>query len=249
MLLEDKVAVISGASRGIGRAIAVACAREGAAIVINYTTNEKAASEVLAAVENIGGKGIVVQADVTVVEDCEKLINAALDNFGKIDILVNNAGITRDNIMARMKPADWHAVINTNLTGAFNCTKAAIRPFLKQKTGGRIINMASIIGLIGGAGQANYAAAKAGLLGMTKSLARELAPRQITVNAIAPGYIDTEMTAVLSENLKESIKKQIPLGRTGSPEDVAALVVFLASKQAAYITGQVIAVDGGLVMN
>lgn len=248
MLLRGKVAIITGASRGIGRAIAVAMAREGAAVVINFTANERAAQETLAAVEAVGGQGVVFQADVVDATDSEKLVRVALDKFGKVDILVNNAGITRDNILARMKLDEWQSVIDVNLSGAFNCTKAVIRPFLKQKTGGRIINLSSVIGQAGGAGQANYAAAKAGLIGLTKSLAKELASRQITVNAVAPGYIETEMTAVLLEEVKADIIKQIPLGRAGLAEDVAEAVVFLASERAGYITGQVVAVDGGLVM-
>lgn len=248
LLLHGKVAIVTGASRGIGRAIAVAMAREGASVVINFTANESAAHETLVAVEAAGGQGVVVRADVADASDCEKLVRTALDIFGKIDILVNNAGITRDNIVARMKLEEWQSVIDTNLSGAFNCAKAVMRPLLKQKSGGRIINLSSVIGQAGGAGQANYAAAKAGLIGLTKSLAKELASRQITVNAVAPGYIETEMTSVLLEDIKSDILKQIPLGRFGLPEDVAEAVVFLASERAAYITGQVIAIDGGLVM-
>lgn len=248
VLLHGKIAIVTGASRGIGRSIAVTMAREGAAVVINFTANEKAAQETLAQVEAAGGQGVVVRADVADAPDCEKLIRTALDIFGKVDILVNNAGITRDNIVARMKLEEWQSVIDTNLSGAFNCAKAVMRPLLKQKSGGRIINLSSVIGQAGGAGQANYAAAKAGLIGLTKSLAKELASRQITVNAVAPGYIDTEMTSVLLEEAKFGIVKQIPLGRVGLAQDVAEVVVFLASERASYITGQVIAVDGGLVM-
>ncbi|MBS3898883.1 MAG: 3-oxoacyl-[acyl-carrier-protein] reductase [Dethiobacter sp.] len=248
MLLHGKTAIVTGASRGIGRAIAVGMAREGAAVVINFTANERAAQETLVKVEAAGGQGLVVRADVADAADCEKLIRAALDKFGKVDILVNNAGITRDNIVARMKQEEWQSVLDTNLSGAFNCAKAVMRPLLKQKSGGRIINLSSVIGQAGGAGQANYAAAKAGLIGLTKSLAKELASRQITVNAVAPGYIETEMTSVLLEEVKSGILKQIPLARFGLAEDVADVVVFLASERAAYITGQVIAVDGGLVM-
>jgi len=248
VLLHGKTAIVTGASRGIGRAIAVGMAREGAAVVINFTANERAAQETLVKVEAAGGQGLVVRADVADAADCEKLIRAALDKFGKVDILVNNAGITRDNIVARMKQEEWQSVLDTNLSGAFNCAKAVMRPLLKQKSGGRIINLSSVIGQAGGAGQANYAAAKAGLIGLTKSLAKELASRQITVNAVAPGYIETEMTSVLLEEVKSGILKQIPLARFGLAEDVADVVVFLASERAAYITGQVIAVDGGLVM-
>jgi len=246
--LDGKVAIVTGASRGIGREIAIQLAAQGALLVINYTSNDTAARETLATVEAVGGEGIIVQADVKNMAQCENLVKTALEKYNKVDILVNNAGITRDNLAVRMRAEEWREVLDTNLTGAFNCAKAAIRPFIRQRQGGRIINMASIIGLMGGVGQANYAAAKAGLIGLTKSLARELASRQITVNAVAPGYIDTAMTAVLSDELKETITKQIPLGRRGKPEDVAQLVLFLASDRAAYITGQVIAVDGGLAM-
>jgi 3-oxoacyl-[acyl-carrier protein] reductase len=245
--LAGKAAIVTGASRGIGRATAVALAREGAAVVINFAGNEKAALETLALIEEAGGRAVIHQADVSDWEACESLVRAALDNFGKVDILINNAGVTRDNIVARMKQEEWQAVLDTNLTGAFNLVRAAMRPLLKQKSGGRIINISSVVGLAGGVGQANYAAAKAGLIGLTKSLARELAGRQITVNAVAPGLIDTEMTAALPEELKKTMLARVPLGRAGTPEDVAELVVFLAAGSG-YITGQVIAVDGGLVM-
>jgi 3-oxoacyl-[acyl-carrier protein] reductase len=246
--LEDKVAIVTGASRGIGRAIAVRLAGQGAAVVINYSSSEQAASETLDYITLQGGRGMLWRADVSDLEACEAMVRATLDNFGRIDILVNNAGVTRDNIVARMKRDEWQTVLDTNLTGAFNCVKAVMRPLLKQKSGGRIINISSVVGLAGGAGQANYAAAKAGLIGLTKSLARELAGRQITVNAIAPGFIDTEMTAVLPEDLKKSMLAQIPLGHVGTPQDIAELAVFLAGSGSSYITGQVIAVDGGLIM-
>jgi 3-oxoacyl-[acyl-carrier protein] reductase len=245
--LADKVAVVTGASRGIGRAVALGLASRGAAVVINYYSGSAAAAETLAAVEGTGGKGMLFQADVADANACEAMVSAALDNFGRIDILVNNAGITRDNILARMRQDEWQSVLDTNLTGAFNCTKAVLRPLLRQKTGGRIINISSVVGLSGSAGQANYAAAKAGLLGMTKSLARELASRQITVNAVAPGFIATEMTAVLPATLQEGMLSKVPLGRVGTAEEVAEAVIFLA-EAGTYITGQVITVDGGLLM-
>ncbi|NLM51362.1 MAG: 3-oxoacyl-[acyl-carrier-protein] reductase [Firmicutes bacterium] len=248
MRLDGKVAIVTGASRGIGREIAVQLAGQGASVVINYTKNKEAAEETLTAVKAAGGRGIIVQADVKNLSACENMVKSALEIYNKVDILVNNAGITRDNLTLRMKPAEWQEVIDTNLTGAFNCVKAVLRPLLKQKSGGRIINIASVVGLAGNIGQANYAAAKAGLIGMTKTLARELAGRQITVNAVAPGFIATEMTAVLTPEIKENLQRQIPLGRMGTTKDVAYLVAFLASEQAAYITGQVIAVDGGMTM-
>lgn len=248
MRLDGKVAIVTGASRGIGREIAVQLAGQGASVVINYTKNKEAAEETLTAVKAAGGRGIIVQADVKNLSACENMVKSALEIYNKVDILVNNAGITRDNLTLRMKPAEWQEVIDTNLTGAFNCVKAVLRPLLKQKSGGRIINIASVVGLAGNIGQANYAAAKAGLIGMTKTLARELAGRQITVNAVAPGFIATEMTAVLTPEIKENLQRQIPLGRMGTTKDVAYLVAFLASEQAAYITGQVITVDGGMTM-
>jgi len=247
--LDGKVAIVTGASRGIGREIAIQLAAQGALLVINYTSNDTAARETLATVEAVGGEGIIVQADVKNMAQCENLVKTALEKYNKVDILVNNAGITRDNLAVRMKAEEWREVLDTNLTGAFNCTKAVLRPLLKRKSGGRIINIASVVGLTGSFGQTNYAAAKAGLVGMTKALARELAGRQITVNAVAPGFIETDMTAVLAPDLKENIRRQVPLGRMGTTKDVAHMVIFLASEQAAYITGQVIAVDGGLTMH
>ena len=249
MRLDGKVAIVTGASRGIGREIAIQLAAQGALLVINYTSNDTAARETLATVEAVGGEGIIVQADVKNMAQCENLVKTALEKYNKVDILVNNAGITRDNLAVRMKAEEWREVLDTNLTGAFNCTKAVLRPLLKRKSGGRIINIASVVGLTGSFGQTNYAAAKAGLVGMTKALARELAGRQITVNAVAPGFIETDMTAVLAPDLKENIRRQVPLGRMGTTKDVAHMVIFLASEQAAYITGQVIAVDGGLTMH
>lgn len=245
--LAGKVAVVTGASRGIGRAVALGLASRGAAVVINYHSGSAAAAETLAAVEGAGGSGLLFQADVADAKACESMVTATLDNFGRIDILVNNAGITRDNILARMKQDEWQSVLDTNLTGAFNCTKAVLRPLLRQKTGGRIINISSVVGISGSAGQANYAAAKAGLIGLTRSLARELASRQITVNAVAPGFIATEMTAALPSTLQEEMLSRVPLGRAGTADEVAEAVIFLAAA-GTYITGQVITVDGGLLM-
>jgi len=241
------VAVVTGASRGIGRAIALGLAAEGAAVVVNYQRNQEAAEETAALIEAMGGEALVLQGDVSSREDCGKLSEKTIAKFKKLDILVNNAGITRDNIVARMKPEEWQQVLDTNLTGCFNCTQAFMRPFLKQKSGGCIINISSVVGLMGAAGQANYAAAKGGIIGFTKALARELAGRQITVNAIAPGFVATEMTGALTEKQREGILELIPLGRVAQPEEVAAAVVFLAA-EGRYITGQVISVDGGLFM-
>ncbi|CUH95610.1 3-oxoacyl-[acyl-carrier-protein] reductase FabG [Propionispora sp. 2/2-37] len=247
MLLDHKVAIITGASRGIGRAVALTLAGAGAKIVINYAGNEKAAREVEEQVVAQGGEALVVQADVSRMNDVEKLVEQTTERFGRIDILVNNAGITKDNLLMRMKEEDWDAVINTNLKGIFNCTKVISRVMMKQRSG-KIVNMSSVVGLIGNTGQANYAAAKAGVLGFTKSMARELASRGITVNAVAPGFIATDMTAVLSEQVKEGLAGRIPLGRLGSPEDVASAVLYLVSDSANYITGQTLHVDGGMVM-
>ena len=247
MLLDGKVALVTGASRGIGRAIALRLAEEGAKVAINYAGNVKAAEEVKAAIEEKGGKALLVQADVSDSAAAEAMVASVVEAFGTVDILVNNAGITRDALFARMKEEDFNAVINTNLKGVFHCTKAVTKLMMKQRSG-RIVNMASVVGVTGNAGQANYSAAKAGVIGFTKSVARELAGRGITVNSVAPGFIETDMTAVLSDKVKEAMAEDIPLKRAGKPEDVANAVLFLASDNAAYITGQVLHVDGGMVM-
>lgn len=247
MLLDGNVAIITGASRGIGRSVAIELAKAGAKVVINYAGNHAAAKEVEDAVKAIGGEALLIQADVASSDAVDQMIKQTVDAFGRVDILVNNAGITRDNLLMRMKEEDWDAVMNTNLKGIFNCTKSVSRIMMKQRSG-RIINMTSVVGIMGNAGQANYAAAKAGVIGFTKSMAKELASRGITVNAVAPGFIATDMTAVLSEQVKHELSTQIPLGRLGTPEDVAGAVVFLASGAANYITGQTINVDGGMVM-
>ena len=246
--LGDRVAIVTGGSRGIGRAISFALAGAGATVVVNYRGNTAAAEETLAAIAAMGGKAIAIQADVANGDDVKRLFSEVNTAYGRIDILVNNAGITRDTLMMRMKDEDWDAVIDTNLKSQFLTTKAAISPMVRARSG-RIINITSVVGLMGNAGQANYAAAKAGIIGFTKSVAREIGSRSVTVNAVAPGFIDTELTAVLSEDMREGLKKQIPLGRLGSPEDVAGLVVFLASDQASYITGQTFNCDGGMVMH
>ncbi len=247
MLLEGKCALVTGASRGIGKAIAIALAKEGAKVAINYAGSTEKAEAVKKEIEAAGGTAILAQTDVADAELVQAMVKSVYETFGKIDILVNNAGITRDGLLMRMKPEDFDAVISTNLKGVFNVTKSASR-FMMKKRYGRIINMASVVGLIGNAGQTNYAAAKAGVIGFTKSCAKELASRGITVNAVAPGCIDTDMTAVLSDEIKAEMLKNIPLARMGTPEDVAKAVLFLASDESAYITGQVLNVDGGMVM-
>jgi 3-oxoacyl-[acyl-carrier protein] reductase len=243
--LQDQVALVTGASRGIGKAIALALAAEGAHVAINYASSSTAADEVVAEIEAMGGQAIAVQADVSQADAVDALVNAVMEKWSRMDVLVNNAGITRDTLLMRMKPEDWQAVINLNLTGVFLCTRAATKIMLKQKSG-RIINIASVSGQMGNPGQANYSAAKAGVIGFTKTAAKELASRGITVNAVAPGFIATDMT----HNLKaEGILQFIPLGRFGQPEEVAGLVRFLAADPAAaYITGQTMNVDGGMVM-
>ena len=247
MHLDGQVAIITGASRGIGRAVAIALAKVGAKVVINYAGNAEAAEEVRTFIADNGGQAITVKADVADADAVDSLVKQAIDTYGKIDILVINAGITRDSLLMRMKDEDWDAVMNTNLKGIFYCTKAVTKSMMKQRSG-KIINMTSVVGLMGNAGQANYAAAKAGVIGFTKSMAKELASRSITVNAIAPGFIATDMPHGLSEQVKADLEAQIPLSRLGAAEDVAAAVVFLASQSANYITGQTLNVDGGMVM-
>ena len=243
--LQDRVAIITGASRGIGRATALALAAEGAKVVVNYASSSTAAEEVVAAITDKGGNAIALQADVSKLDQVDALVNHTLEKLGRVDILVNNAGITRDTLLLRMKPEDWQAVIDLNLTGVFFCTRAVSKVMLKQKSG-RIINITSVAGQMGNPGQANYSAAKAGVIGFTKTVAKELASRGITVNAVAPGFIATDMTSGLKS---DDILKYIPLGRYGEPEEVAGMIRFLAADPAAaYITGQVFNVDGGMVM-
>lgn len=245
--LDGKTAVVTGASRGIGRAIALELAKEGANVVVNYSGSEAKAKEVVDEILKIGQKAIAVQANVADNDSVQNLMKTALEEFGSIDILVNNAGITRDNLLMRMKEDEWDDVINTNLKGVFLCTKAVTRQMMKQRAG-RIINIASVVGVMGNAGQANYTAAKAGVIGLTKTTARELAARNILVNAVAPGFIETEMTEVLPEDVKNAMLSQIPLAKFGQAENIAKAVAFLASDDAEYITGQVLHVDGGIAM-
>ena len=243
--LADKVAIVTGGSRGIGRATALALATEGAKVVVNYARSSDAAEAVVTEITSAGGEAVALGADVSQAEEVDNLIKQTLDKFSRIDVLVNNAGITRDTLLMRMKPADWQAVINLNLTGVFLCTKAVTKTMLKQRSG-RIINIASVAGQMGNPGQANYSAAKAGVIGLTKTVAKELASRNVTVNAVAPGFIATDMT---NELKSDDIIKFIPLGRYGRPEEVAGMIRFLAADPAAaYITGQVFNVDGGMVM-
>ena len=247
MLLDGKTALVTGASRGIGRAIALCLAAEGARVAINYAGNVRAAEEVKTAIEAAGGTAILCQADIADSSAVEAMVANVVKEFGTIDILVNNAGITRDALLMRMKDEDFAKVLDTNLKGVFYCTKAVSKLMMKKRSG-RIVNMASVVGLVGNAGQTNYAAAKAGVIGFSKSAAKELASRGITVNIVAPGFIGTDMTAGLPESVKEKMLTDIPLGRMGEAEDVANAVLFLASDQASYITGQVVNVDGGMVM-
>lgn len=249
MRLEGKVALITGSSRGIGATTALKFAEEGADIIINYpfSGEKENAAEVIEKIRALGRQAIMVEADISKLAEAEKLMSDSLNKFGKIDILVNNAGITRDNLLLRMKEEEWDGVINVNLKGVFNCTKAVLKPMMKQRTG-KIINLASVVGIMGNAGQTNYSASKAGVIGFTKSVAKEVASRGITANAVAPGFIESNMTENLPENVKEQMLSAIPLNKFGKQEDVANLICFLASSEADYINGQVINVDGGMVM-
>ena len=246
-ILKGKSALVTGASRGIGRAIALKLSSLGANVAINFAGNVAKAQEVKAEIESQGGQAVLVQGNVADFETVQSIVKSVTENFGTIDILVNNAGITRDNLLIKMSESDFDEVIATNLKGVFNCTKAVTRLMMKQRSG-RIVNMASVVAMTGNVSQANYAAAKAGIIGFTKSSAKELVSRNVTVNAVAPGFISTDMTDVLSDKIKDEMLKNIPAGRLGTPEDVANLVAFLVSDQAAYITGQVISVDGGMAM-
>jgi 3-oxoacyl-[acyl-carrier protein] reductase len=247
MDLDGKVAIVTGSSRGIGRAIAERLAEGGARVVINYRGNEAAANKVVANIQAAGGEAIAVQADVSDLAQVQALVDRAKNAFGRIDILVNNAGTTRDTLLIRMSEEDWDVVLDTNLKGAFNCIKAVGRQMMRQKYG-RIVNITSVAGIAGNAGQANYAAAKAGLIGLTKTVAKELGSRGITCNAVAPGFVPTDLTASLPKDLVQTAVDRTPLGRMGAPGDIAAAVEFLASDDASFVTGQVLSVDGGLAL-
>lgn len=246
-MLENKIALVTGASRGIGKAVAKELAKKGAFVIVNYNGSKDAAECVVEEIKEDGGDAVLFQCDVSDYTACEQMIAEVLKTYKRIDILVNNAGITRDNLLMKMSEDEFEAVLDTNLKGTFHTMRFISRVMLKQRSG-RIINMASVVGITGNAGQTNYAASKAGVIGMTKSVAKELASRGVTVNAIAPGFIETDMTEVLSDRVKETVSTQIPMGKMGRPEDAAKLAAFLASDDAGYITGQVINVDGGMVM-
>lgn len=247
MRFEGKSAIVTGSSRGIGREIALQLAKEGARVVVNYSGSKDKADAVVQVITESGGEAIAIQADVSNADSVKNMVDKTLEQFGSIDILVNNAGITRDNLLMRMKEDEWDDVIDINLKGVFLCTKAVTRQMMRQRAG-KIVNVASIVGVSGNPGQANYVAAKAGVIGLTKTVAKELAPRNINVNAVAPGFIATDMTDVLNDELKSQLLSNIPLGKLGSPENVAKTVLFLLSEDAEYITGQTIHVDGGMVM-
>lgn len=245
--MNGKIVLVTGASRGIGRAIALAFGARAATVIVNYNRNEDAANEVLAQIKEAGGDGKIYQADVSDADQVQAMMKDITTEYGTLDVLVNNAGTTRDNVIMMLKPDDFDAVVNTNLRSAWLCSKFASRTMMRKRTG-RIINITSVVGIAGNGGQTNYAASKAGMIGLTKSLAKEIAPRGVTVNAVAPGFIDTDMTGSLSEEMKQTALAAIPLGRMGTPEEVAKAVLFLASDDAEYITGQVLVVDGGMVM-
>lgn len=247
MKLQGQVALVTGASRGIGREIALELARQGADVAVNYAGNEVLANEVVAEVAAMGRKATAIRCNVADAEEVAQMVKETIEKLGRIDILVNNAGVTRDNLLMRMKEEEWDTVLNTNLKGVFLCTKAVTRPMMKQRKG-RIINVASVVGVVGNAGQANYVAAKAGVIGLTKTTAKELAPRGINVNAIAPGFISTDMTGQLPEEVRNGLLAQIPLARFGEPSDIAKVAVFLACEDSAYMTGQTLCIDGGMVM-
>lgn len=247
MINEGRVVVVTGGGRGIGRAIAVRLAEEGAKVAVSYRSNEEEAEKTATLVREAGAECEIFRGDVASPDDVKALFEGVGEAFGGVDILVNNAGVTRDNIMLRMKEDEFDAVVRTNLKGTYLCTRAVLRGMVRARWG-RIVNVSSVVGLIGNAGQANYAASKAGIIGFTKSVAREVAPRGITVNAVAPGYVETELTAGLPEEVKDQIRAQTPAGRIGEPEEIAEVVAFLAGEGASYVTGQTIAVDGGMVM-
>lgn len=246
-MLEGKIALVTGAAKGIGRAIALAMAAEGATVAVNYNGSRERAEQTLAEIKALGADGMIWQCDVADTAAADQMVKEVIKTYGRLDILVNNAGINRDNLIMRMSEADFDAVIRTNLKGCFNTIRAASRQLLKQRSG-RIINISSVSGVLGNVGQANYSASKAGIIGLTKTMAREMASRGVTVNAIAPGFVDTDMTEKLSDSVKQAAAAQIPLGHFGKPEDIANMAVYLASEKAAYITGQVINVDGGMAI-
>lgn len=246
MEFKDHTVLITGGNSGIGKEIALAFGREGANVVINYIFNEEAALEVVKDIEGFGGQAISIYGDVTKLSDCENLVKESVNHFGYIDTLINNSGITKDNLIMRMKEADFDAVIDVNLKGTWNMCKASTRHFMKRRKGS-IINISSVVGIMGNAGQSNYVASKAGIIGLTKSLSKEFGSRNITVNAVAPGFIETKMTEVLSEDVRAAYMKQIPLGRFGNPEDIANACIFLSGSKSRYITGQVLSVNGGMI--